>query len=532
MSKLKKYSLIFIGIIGFGAYPSDVFADEIYPALELQGHRGARGLAPENSLPAFHQAYLHGMTTIELDSTLTADHRLIIYHDTEINTQLCRHESGELLKTKPIMRLNVSDLKNLDCGSIKQTRFPQQKLEKVSPPLLEEVLSLEKVWGYHPLYNLEIKVDSKHNLETKKRAVIALVNELKSILKTFPSFKKRLTIQSFDLEVLGLVHEYAPQLRRSALFEPYFGSFKNKPRLDMASGLAIIKTAKNLGVAVISPYEKWVTKDFMKHAHQANLKVIPWTVNDAASMIRLIHLGVDGLISDYPDRLSKVVANLGATYECRTRHADIQCKKEIKRFSQRRSLSPLIDLSNVDSSIVIDIRYATKHNFMGRKTKGYHTSRCLLTRPAAEALSRVQRTLQKNGQSLKIFDCYRPQRAVDDFVSWAQDLKNQQMKAVYYPNVNKARLFKDGYIAERSGHSRGSTVDLTIQDLQMGTPWDFFDVKSHTNNQDISQQAQENRMYLLKVMEAHGYQNYDKEWWHYTLKSEPFQNHYFDQVVQ
>ena len=507
-------------------------ASPIYPAFELQGHRGARGLAPENSLPAFHLAYLHGMTTIELDSTLTADGRLIIYHDTKVNTELCRTTAGKHPQATLLSSLKVSELKQLDCGSVPHKRFPQQSLEPVSPPLLKKVLSLEKIWHYQPLYNLEIKTGSHYTQAMKSAAVTALAKELSLLKKDFPSFEQRLTIQSFDLEILTLVHKQLPQLRRSALFEPYFGSFKNKPRVDQKAGEEILQTAHSLKVEVISPYEKFVSPEFMRKAHDLSLKVVPWTVNEIADMERLIRLGVDGLISDYPNLLNQVITKLGASYECQTRHADAKCSQPTKYSYQRNNLSPLIDLHQLEPSIQLDMRYASSKNFIGQPIDGYQSARCLLTQTAAKALKQVQAELQKKGQSLKVFDCYRPQRAVNHFVRWASDPKTQEMKANYYPHIDKSQLFAEGYIAKKSGHSRGSTIDLTIAGLDMGSPWDLFDPISNTNSDQISDQAKKNRQSLVQIMHKYGFQNYDKEWWHYTLSPEPFSSVYFDQVIE
>ena len=129
---------------------SESYATPIYPALELQGHRGARGLAPENSLPAFHQAYIHGMTTIELDSTLTADGQLVIYHDTEINIDLCRTSTGSIPQKSLMTSITLNEIQKLNCGAVKHKRFPQQTLVPVNPPVLTEGLSLEKIWNYKP----------------------------------------------------------------------------------------------------------------------------------------------------------------------------------------------------------------------------------------------------------------------------------------------------------------------------------------------------------------------------------------------
>ena len=141
------------------------------------------------------------------------------------------------------------------------------------------------------------------------------------------------------------------------------------------------------------------------------------------------------------------------------------------------------------------------------------------------------------GLKLKIFDAYRPQRAVDDFVQWAKSLNDTTMKKTYYPKVSKALLFEHGYIASRSGHTRGSTVDLTLIDstgkkLDMGTPWDFFSPKSWPSSQAVPEQAQRNRAFLRQIMQRHGFIPYEAEWWHFTLEYEPFPNTYFDFPIQ
>ncbi|MEN8147571.1 MAG: M15 family metallopeptidase [Campylobacterota bacterium] len=183
-------------------------------------------------------------------------------------------------------------------------------------------------------------------------------------------------------------------------------------------------------------------------------------------------------------------------------------------------------------SIKFDMRYNTTDNFIGGPIDGYKEPVCYLTNETALALQNVQNRLQKEGYSLKVFDCFRPQRAVDHFVRWAKEINETRMKSTYYPNVEKKDLFKEGYIAAKSGHSRGSTVDLTVDGLDMGTPFDFFDPRSHTNAQSVTKEQHNNRIYLKKVMEENGFKNYAEEWWHYTLKEEPFTEHYFDFVIE
>jgi D-alanyl-D-alanine dipeptidase len=196
-----------------------------------------------------------------------------------------------------------------------------------------------------------------------------------------------------------------------------------------------------------------------------------------------------------------------------------------------------IRLSEVIHDIHVDLRYYSQDNFLGRPVAGYLSPVCILSLPAAKALGKVQLDLNKEGLNLKVFDTYRPQRAVDDFIRWAKNLNDTSMKKTYYPKVSKSLLFKHGYIAARSGHTRGSTVDLTLIDstgneLDMGTPWDFFSPKSWLDSQAVSKQAQHNRALLQEVMQKHGFIPYEAEWWHFTLEYEPFPNTYFDFPVQ
>jgi D-alanyl-D-alanine dipeptidase len=205
--------------------------------------------------------------------------------------------------------------------------------------------------------------------------------------------------------------------------------------------------------------------------------------------------------------------------------------------------SEFVDIKTVIPSIVLDMRYYTIHNFVGEKIDGYLSPKCLLTKPAAQALKKVQQVLEPFALSLKLYDCYRPQRAVKHFVKWAQELEDIKMKAEFYPSVDKTELFKKGYIAEKSSHSRGSTVDLTIvsipaapqppeNGIDMGTEFDYFDELATTISKQIKVRQRVNRLLLKTLMEKHGFENYPKEWWHFTLKNEPFPNTYFDFIIE
>ncbi len=196
-----------------------------------------------------------------------------------------------------------------------------------------------------------------------------------------------------------------------------------------------------------------------------------------------------------------------------------------------------VDASTVVPGLVADIRYAGPHNFVGRPIDGYQAPRCLLTKAAANALADVARDLAARGLVMKVFDCYRPVRAVMNFVRWARDLNDTVAKAEFYPNVDKRTLFRDGYIASHSGHSRGSTADLTLamsdgRELDMGTPFDFFSPRSWTADASVTAEQHANRMTLAAAMRRRGFRGYDKEWWHFTLRNEPFPNSYFDFPVR
>ncbi len=186
----------------------------------------------------------------------------------------------------------------------------------------------------------------------------------------------------------------------------------------------------------------------------------------------------------------------------------------------------------------MDARYFGHNNFVGRRIDGYEAPLCLLTRQAARALGAVQRDLAARGLGLKVFDCYRPVRAVAHFVRWARDPRDQARKHEFYPEVEKRDLFRAGYISSRSGHSRGSTVDLTLvrltdgTELEMGSPFDFFGAISGRGHRGIPPEARENRAILASAMRRRGFVGYEKEWWHFTLANEPYPRSYFDFPVR
>jgi D-alanyl-D-alanine dipeptidase len=196
------------------------------------------------------------------------------------------------------------------------------------------------------------------------------------------------------------------------------------------------------------------------------------------------------------------------------------------------------------------MRYFSDYNFTSQRVPGYEANKCLLVKDAAQALGDVQHELHKQGFSLKVYDCYRPQMAVDYFMRWTADASEVSMKQTFYPNEKKNELVSKGYIAERSGHSRGDSIDLTLVHLpaatqpefdklhqqdctapaaqrfadnsvDMGTGYDCFDIRSNTQHPEIQGDAYSNRLLLQQVMEHHGFINFKKEWWHYTY-SKPY----------
>lgn len=189
-------------------------------------------------------------------------------------------------------------------------------------------------------------------------------------------------------------------------------------------------------------------------------------------------------------------------------------------------------------TIKIELRYLSDNNFVGKQVDGYEKSVVILSKQATNALKNVQKELLKDSLSIKVYDAYRPQRAVNHFWRWAKDVNDTLTKQQFYPNVKKKNLFKEGYIATRSRHSSGSTLDVTLVDLKankeldMGTPYDFFGPESWVVFDKITAQQKANRQKLQSIMSKHGFRNYPQEWWHFTLRGEPFKNQYFDFVIK
>ena len=207
-------------------------------------------------------------------------------------------------------------------------------------------------------------------------------------------------------------------------------------------------------------------------------------------------------------------------------------------MADKYDFSGFVSVSDVIPDALLDVRYYTTYNFVGERIDGYEQPVVLMTKEAAAALALVNRDMRAQGLRLVVYDAYRPQRAVDHFVRWAEDVSDTRMKAIFYPEVDKADLFERGFIAKRSGHSRGSTVDLTLLDeksgmlLDMGGPFDFFGELSHPDFAGVTTEQHANRMLLRDAMVTHGFRTLSTEWWHFTLVNEPYPDTYFDFPVR
>ena len=211
----------------------------------------------------------------------------------------------------------------------------------------------------------------------------------------------------------------------------------------------------------------------------------------------------------------------------------------INALAEAGSASPadaagFVVLTDEVPDAILEIRYYSTYNFVGDRIDGYLEPVALITREAAEALREASDEMKSMGYRLRIYDAYRPQDAVSHFVRWAKDADDTRMKEYFYPGLDKSVLFRQGYIAERSGHSRGSTVDLTLMSMEtgkevdMGGTFDRFDEVSRADFRGITQEQYRNRMLLRDVMMKHGFKPYAGEWWHFTLKNEPYPDTYFN----
>ena len=196
--------------------------------------------------------------------------------------------------------------------------------------------------------------------------------------------------------------------------------------------------------------------------------------------------------------------------------------------------SGFVLLSDFVPGIIQEIRYYSTYNFVGDRIDGYEEPVAIMTREAARALKAVAGEVNAQGYRLKVFDAYRPACAVKHFVLWGIEDLDLRMKPYFYPDLEKQELFKQGYIASQSSHSRGSAVDLTLLDMRtgrevdMGSPFDLFSALSHPDSRDVTDAQYENRMFLQKAMVRNGFQPIDCEWWHFSLKDEPYPDVYFE----
>jgi len=221
------------------------------------------------------------------------------------------------------------------------------------------------------------------------------------------------------------------------------------------------------------------------------------------------------------------------------------CEKKMAQDVSLEDNSQFVNITDVIPDVILEIRYFGTYNFVGTRIDGYEAPTALLTRQAADSLKAVSDDLKRMGFRLKIYDAYRPQKAVDHFVRWAKDVNDTVMKRYFYPDLTKDVLFPQEYIIERSGHTRGSTLDLTLFDMDkekeadMGGTFDWFGKESHPDfcgnpdtfeyqpSDSLTAEQFNNRMILRRAMMRHGFKPLHTEWWHFTLENEPFPDTYF-----
>jgi glycerophosphoryl diester phosphodiesterase len=280
------------------------------PRFDIQGHRGARGLRPENSIPSFIMALDSGVTTVELDVAITKDKQIVVSHEPWMSAAICLDSSGSAISEKEEKKLNIyqmtyEQVQLFDCGSIGNSNFPQQEKMKTSKPLLRDVIiavenHIKSYATYEVDYNIEIKSwpdgDKKFHptVEEFSNLVYQLVDEYIPL--------ERVVIQSFDFRVLKYWHQKYPDIRLAALVE-------NTKSID--ANLA------DLGFkpSTYSPYFKLLNREKVKYLHQLRIRVVPWTVNEISDMLSLKGMGVDGLITDYPDRARKYKNTLSIAHK-------------------------------------------------------------------------------------------------------------------------------------------------------------------------------------------------------------------------
>ena len=276
--------------------------------VDLQGHRGARGKRPENTIPAFEYCIEQQMTSIEIDTNVTRDKQLIVNHDTTVNGEICRFQNGVPVEFMPIKNLSVNELKQLDCGSVRHKDFPEQ-LPVAGTRLITLTEFFDFVNAYEQnhtlsrtiLFNIETKFRKDHSQRDIRETARLIVETIVAA-----EMDKRTTIQSFVPEVLPEIRKLNANIKTSVLFGPvWFQKFALKLGFR-ADRDAIIQTTVSIAANILSPHYCYVNEDFVHQCHKKCLQVLPWVVNEAKLIERLLNYGVDGIISDYPDRLFRV----------------------------------------------------------------------------------------------------------------------------------------------------------------------------------------------------------------------------------
>ncbi len=274
-------------------------------SVDLQGHRGARGLLPENSIPAFEECIEQGMTTLELDTNLTADGQLIVYHDDVINPTLCLNGDGQPAEPIPVRQLSVDQLKRYDCGAIQHPKFPTQQVQPgLTLITLDEFFEWVLAYDGELGFNVELKFAPQADEAELREAAAVMAATLQR-----HGVSSRTIVQSFRPEVLPMVRALDQEVRLSALFQP-----SDWQGLQLILGLPanshdILEQTIAAGADTISPHYLYVKPRYVRRCREAGIEVIPWTVNDKPTMRRMLRYGVDGIISDYPDRLAEVYSD-------------------------------------------------------------------------------------------------------------------------------------------------------------------------------------------------------------------------------
>jgi glycerophosphoryl diester phosphodiesterase len=263
------------------------------PALDIQGHRGCRGLFPENTLPAFEHALELRVTTLELDLQVTRDRVLVVHHDPRLNGKLCNRADGRSVEATPIRELLVEDLAEIDCGTRRAPGFPEQKtVPGARIPRLDQVLALAHDAAYPVRLSVEIKAQEKNDRVSSAEFAELLVGQLRE-----HGLSERTIVQSFSVEALQAVREIAPDLERALLI-------RKRGRYDAAFAES--------GATILSPKHTALRREDVQRFREQGVPVIPWTVNAPEDIRRLVEWGVDGIISDYPDRVIEIAREASA----------------------------------------------------------------------------------------------------------------------------------------------------------------------------------------------------------------------------